>query len=139
MLSLSTVTAASAVTNFTPTMTASNGSITVGATSDGQIGWSTDNTNWNMSNSSLNKNGISSLNYFPSKNLFIATSFFSASVSNDGKTWSNIFLPVGEKFNPEDIISDAEFFGATSMSVNDIQNFINSKILATLTKNCLKI
>lgn len=122
------LTAAHANTVFTPEMRTTNGSIHVGMTSNGVAGWSADGNNWVTVNSGLTKNGVRSLMYSKKDNLFIATGFFSYAVSADGKTWSTGFLPVGEKFNPANIIEDSEFFGATSMSVNDIQGFISSKI-----------
>lgn len=128
VLAASSLTAAQALTNYAPTFKASNGTVTVGASSDGTLAYTTDNANWIQADAGLSKNGIRSLTYVASKNLFIATSFFAESVSTDGKTWTKYFLPVGEKFNPADIISDSEFFGATSMTVDQIQSFINSKI-----------
>lgn len=111
---------------FTPSLTATNGSINVGAMSDGRLGWSTDKVNWNETSSPLTRNGITSLVY--AQGQFVASSFFYSAKSTDGKNWSKSYLPVGEKFNPADIISDAEFFKKADMTVAEIQSFIESKI-----------
>ena len=128
ILTISNVTTAYAFTGFSPNWKVSNGTVTVGAKDDGSMAYTTDGTNWTSVDVGMSKNGIRSLNYIPAKKMFIATSFFDVATSTDGKTWRSSFLPVGEKFNPADIISDAEFFGGTSMSVDNIQAFLNSKI-----------
>lgn len=128
VLAVSSPTVANAITDYNPTWKVSNGTVTVGASSDGTLAYTRDNTNWTTVDVGMSKNGITSLTYTPSKNLFVASSFFSVATSSDGVSWSKTFLPVGEKFNPADIITDAEFFGPTSMSINDIQSFIDSKI-----------
>lgn len=111
---------------FTPTLTASNGSINVGASTDGRLGWSSDGNTWVEVDSPLTRNGVTSIAY--AKGVFVASSFFASAKSSDGKSWVKTFLPVGEKFNPADIISDGEFFKTPDMTVNEIQSFIESKI-----------
>jgi LysM repeat protein len=59
---------------------------------------------------------------------FIASSFFQAATSSDGRTWSSFLLPVGSAFDPGNLISDAEFFKSGSMSVDQIQAFLNDKV-----------
>lgn len=117
--------------SFAPNITATNGSIYVGASTDGRLGWSSDSINWNEVSSPLTKNGVSSLIY--AQGSFIASSFFASAKSVDGKTWSKTFLPVGEKFNPADIISDAEFFKTSDMAVNEIQAFIANKVVSCVS------
>lgn len=139
VLAVSSSTAAQAITGYNPSWTASNGTVTVGASSDGTLAYTTDNINWTTVNIGLEKNGIRSLMYSKAKNLFIATGFFAVATSKDGMNWNKDFLPVGEKFNPADIISDSDFFGATSMTVESIQDFLNSKVInCTSGYTCLK-
>ena len=128
VLAVSSSTTAQALTGYTPSWTASNGTVTVGASSDGTLAYTTDKVNWTTVDVGMSKNGIRSLMYSKAKNIFVATGFFTVATSNDGMSWNKDFLPLGEKFNPSDIISDAEFFGATSMTVDDIQKFLNSKV-----------
>lgn len=108
---------------------ATNGSVVVGADSSGQLWWSADggkDGSWNKSGTALDKNGVTSLIW--TGNQFIATSFFSFARSSDGKNWTVRVFPLGEAFDPGNIISDDEFFQRSSMSVDEIQAFLDGKI-----------
>ena len=108
---------------------ATNGSVVVGADSDGKLWWSGDggkDGTWNNSGTALDKNGVTSLIW--TGNQFIATSFFSFARSTDGKSWTVRVFPLGEAFDPGNIISDDEFFTSGTMSVDEIQAFIDGKI-----------
>ncbi len=108
---------------------ATNGSVVVGADDDGTLWWSADggaDGTWNNSGTALDKNGVTSLIW--TGNQFIATSFFSYARSSDGKSWTVRVFPLGEAFDPGNIISDEEFFSSGSMSVDEIQAFFDSKV-----------
>ena len=112
-----------------PTMTvgAKNSSVTVGADASGDLYFSTDQgVNWTRSGSGLSDHGVTSIVWNGSQ--FIASSFFQAASSSDGRTWSRFLLPVGSAFDPGNLISDAEFFKSGSMSVDQIQAFLNDKV-----------
>ncbi|WP_158665607.1 LysM peptidoglycan-binding domain-containing protein [Pontimonas salivibrio] len=108
---------------------ATNGTTVVGADSEGTLWWSdgdgADGT-WVDSGVALGKNGVTSLMWTGER--FIATSFFSFARSDDGKDWTIRVFPLGEAFDPGDIISDEEFFQRGSMSADEIQDFLDSKI-----------
>lgn len=59
---------------------------------------------------------------------FVATGFFSLAFSRDGDSWHQMDLPTGTYFDPGNIISDAEFFNSSSMSLGEIEAFIDSKV-----------
>lgn len=59
---------------------------------------------------------------------FVATSFFALFYSSDGKNWNRFDLPTGDFFDPGNIISDDEFFAASSMNESEIAAFIDSKV-----------
>jgi LysM repeat protein len=108
---------------------ATNGSVVVGADESGTLWWSDsdgDDGSWNDSGTSLSKNGVTSLIWTGDQ--FIATSFFSFARSSDGKDWTVRVFPLGEAFDPGNIISDDEFFQRGSMSVDEIQAFLDSKV-----------
>ena len=108
---------------------ATNGSVVVGADSSGKLWWSDDDGDdgtWEDSGTALSKNGVTSLIWTGDK--FIATSFFSFARSDDGKNWTVRVFPLGEAFDPGNIISDDEFFQRGVMSVEDIQEFLDSKV-----------
>lgn len=118
-----------AYANAAPTVTvaATNNSVTVGADSGGTLYWSTDSgTTWTSSGTRLSQHGVTSIVWNGSH--FIASSFFQAASSTDGRNWSRFLLPVGEAFDPGNIISDAEFFTSGTMSVEQIQAFLNEKV-----------
>ena len=108
---------------------ATNGTTVVGADKDGKLWWSDEDGadgTWNDSGTALSKNGITSLIWTGER--FIATSFFAFARSDDGKNWTVRVFPLGEAFDPGNIISDDEFFQRGSMSVDEIQAFLDSKI-----------
>lgn len=108
---------------------ATNGSTVVGADSAGRLWWSDgdgEDGTWVDSGVALGKNGVTSLIWTGER--FIATSFFSFARSDDGKDWTVRVFPLGEAFDPGDIISDDEFFQRGSMSAEEIQDFLDSKI-----------
>jgi len=108
---------------------ATNGSVVVGADGDGKLWWSSDggaDGSWNDSGTALDKNGVTSLIW--TGNQFIATSFFSFARSSDGKSWTVRVFPLGEAFDPGNIISDEEFFTSGTMSVDEIQAFFDGKV-----------
>ena len=59
---------------------------------------------------------------------FVATSFFKIFYSSDGIRWNRLDLPTGDYFDPGKIISDSDFFAASSMSQSEIAEFIDSKV-----------
>ena len=108
---------------------ATNGTTVVGADSDGKLWWSDSDGadgSWVDSGTALSKNGITSLIWTGER--FIATSFFAFARSDDGKNWTIRVFPLGEAFDPGNIISDEDFFQRGSMSVEEIQTFLDSKI-----------
>jgi len=108
---------------------ATNGTTVVGADSEGSLWWSDGDGaegTWVDSGVALGKNGVTSLMWTGER--FIATSFFSFARSDDGKDWTIRVFPLGEAFDPGDIISDDEFFQRGSMSADEIQDFLDSKI-----------
>lgn len=108
---------------------ATNGSVVVGADTSGNLWWSAgggQTGTWNRSGTALSKNGVSSLIW--TGNQFIATSFFASARSSDGKKWTVSVFPIGQAFDPGNIISDADFFQKSSMSVDEIQAFLNGKV-----------
>ncbi len=105
---------------------AKNSSLWVGADSSGALYWSEDSgTSWTSSGFGLTKSGITSVVW--TGDSFLATSYFEAARSSDGKTWTRFMLPLGSAFDPGNIISDAEFFRSGSMSVEAIQAFLNQR------------
>jgi LysM repeat protein len=107
---------------------ATNGSITVGAGVDGKLWWSGQGGatgSWVDSGANLSKNGVTSLIW--TGRLFIASSFFSTARSTDGKNWTIRVFPLGEQFNPGNIISDEEFFRAGTMTADQIQAFFDNR------------
>lgn len=109
------------------TVAAKNSSVTVGADASGVLYYSTDSgTTWTSSGSDLSKHGVTSIVWNGSR--FIASSYFQAASSTDGRTWSKFLLPVGSGFDPGNIITDAEFFTSGTMSVDQIQAFLNDKV-----------
>ena len=59
---------------------------------------------------------------------FVATGFFKLFYSADGTRWNRLDLPTGDYFDPGKIISDSDFFAASSMSQSEIAEFIDSKV-----------
>ena len=116
------------VDNPAPTIShgARNSTIWVGADAGGALYWSEDEgTNWNSSDFGLTKSGVSSVVWTGDQ--FLATSYFEAARSSDGKTWTRFMLPLGSAFDPGNLISDAEFFRSASMSVDAIQAFLEQR------------
>ena len=111
-----------------PTMLhgARNSSLWVGADANGALYWSEDQgTTWTSSDFGLTKSGVSSVVWTGSQ--FLATSYFEAARSSDGKSWTRFMLPLGSAFDPGNLISDAEFFRSASMSVEEIQAFLQQR------------
>jgi LysM repeat protein len=109
-----------------PTPTTTNSQVTVTSDTTGKLYQSTLGSAPLLVNDSLQKNGVSSLKFI--NNTFVATSFFSVSYSKDGINWYKSFAPVGETFKAGNIISDANFFKSNSMTVEQIQAFMESKV-----------
>jgi hypothetical protein len=106
---------------------AKNDSVTVGADSSGRLYWSTDaGSTWTSSGAALSDHGVSSIVWNGSR--FVASSFFQGATSTDGRTWSTFLLPVGSAFDPGNLISDSEFFTSGTMSVDEIQAFLDEKV-----------
>ena len=115
----------SAVAEEAPTIAhaATNGSVWAGADAAGNLYWSEDTgTSWNEAGFGLTKSGVSSIIWNGSS--FLATSYFEGARSSDGKTWTRFMLPLGSAFDPGNIISDSEFFRSGSMSVEEIDAFL---------------
>ncbi|MFM1953607.1 MAG: hypothetical protein RL187_816, partial [Actinomycetota bacterium] len=88
---------------------ARSSSMWVGADATGALFWSENQgTSWTSSGFGLTKSGVSSIVWTGSQ--FLATSYFEAARSSDGKTWTRFMLPLGSAFDPGNLISDAEFF-----------------------------
>ena len=112
----------------TPTMIhgARNSTLWVGADASGTLYWSEDQgVSWTSSGFGLTKSGVSSVVWTGSQ--FLATSYFEAARSSDGKSWTRFMLPLGSAFDPGNLISDAEFFRSASMSVDEIQAFLQQR------------
>ena len=112
----------------TPTIVhgARNSSLWVGADANGSLYWSEDEgTSWTYANFGLIKSGISSVIWTGSQ--FLATSYFEAARSSDGKSWTRFMLPLGSAFDPGNLISDAEFFRSASMTVEQTQEFLEQR------------
>ena len=109
------------------TVAAKNSSVTVGADAKGLLYYSTDSgTTWTASGGELSPHGVTSIVWNGSR--FIASSYFQGASSVDGRTWSKFLLPVGSGYDPGNLISDAEFFTAGTMTVDQIQAFLNGKV-----------
>ena len=105
---------------------ARNSGLWVGADASGALYWSeNEGTSWTSSNFGLTKSGVSSVIWTGSQ--FLATSYFEAARSSDGKSWTRFMLPLGSAFDPGNLISDAEFFRSASMSVEQIQAFLEQR------------
>lgn len=125
---LSTPTPAAAV-DEAPVMTvaAKNTTVTVGADALGTLFWSEDaGATWTSSGFALADHGVTSVIW--NGTTFLATSFFGAARSTDGKNWTRFMLPVGAAFDPGNLISDSEFFTSGTMSVDEIQSFLNEQV-----------
>jgi hypothetical protein len=118
---------ASASSDRAIVVAAHNGSIQVSATSEGLLSWrKTGEIEWKSASLQFGKNGVSNLYWNGSH--FIATSFFSVARSKDGKNWTRATVPVGQAFNPGNVISDSEFFKRGSMTRKQIQEFLDSQV-----------
>ena len=105
---------------------ARNSTIWVGADAAGTLHWSeNEGSSWTSSGFGLTKSGISSVVWTGSQ--FLATSYFEGARSSDGKTWTRFMLPLGSAFDPGNLISDAEFFRSASMTVDEIQAFLEQR------------
>ena len=105
---------------------ARNSTLWVGADAAGGLHWSENQgTSWTASGFGLTKSGVSSVVWTGSQ--FLATSYFEAARSSDGKTWTRFMLPLGSAFDPGNLISDEEFFRSASMSVDKIQAFLEQR------------
>lgn len=104
-----------------------NTSVAVGADSSGRLYWSDDSgATWVASGAALSDHGVSSIVWNGS--VFVASSFFQGATSVDGRAWKTFLLPVGSAFDPGNLISDEEFFTKATMSVDEIQAFLNDKV-----------
>ena len=105
---------------------ARNGTLWVGADAAGTLHWSeNEGSSWTSSGFGLQKSGVSSVVWTGSQ--FLATSYFEGARSSDGKTWTRFMLPLGSTFDPGNLISDAEFFRSASMTVEEIQAFLDQR------------
>jgi LysM repeat protein len=119
---------ASANTDTTGTVIhgARNTTIWVGADATGVLHWSENQgTSWTSSGFGLTKSGVTSVVWTGSQ--FLATSYFEAARSSDGKNWTRFMLPLGSAFDPGNLISDADFFRSGSMSAEAIQTFLQQR------------
>ena len=106
---------------------AKNNSVTVGADSSGRLYWSSDSgSTWTGSGAALSDHGVTSIVWNGSQ--FVASSYFQGATSADGRTWTSFLLPVGSAFDPGNLISDPEFFTSGTMTVEEIQAFLNDKV-----------
>ncbi len=106
---------------------AENTSVAVGADSLGRLYWSDDSgVTWTASGAALSDHGVSSIVWNGSR--FLASSFFQGATSVDGRAWNTFLLPVGSAFDPGNLISDSEFFTRGTMSIDDIQAFLDDKV-----------
>jgi LysM repeat protein len=107
---------------------ATNGRVIVGAGTDGRLWWSEgggQTGTWVNSGADLSKNGVTSLIW--TGRMFVATSFFASARSTDGKNWTIRVFPLGQRFDPGNIISDEDFFRAGTMTAEQIQRFFDNR------------
>ena len=105
---------------------ARNSSLWVGADAAGTLHWSEDEgSSWTSSGFGLKKSGVTSVVWTGSQ--FLATSYFEGARSSDGKSWTRFMLPLGSAFDPGNLISDEEFFRSASMTVDEIQAFLEQR------------
>ena len=105
---------------------ARNSTLWVGADAEGTLHWSEDEgSSWTSSGFGLQKSGITSVVWTGSQ--FLATSYFEGARSPDGKSWTRFMLPLGSAFDPGNLISDEEFFRSASMTVDEIQAFLEQR------------
>jgi len=105
---------------------AQNSTLWVGADQAGALYWSgNQGATWTASGFGLTKSGVSSVVWTGTQ--FLASSYFEGARSSDGKTWTRFMLPLGSAFDPGNLISDAEFFRAGSMSASAIQSFLEDR------------
>ena len=128
--SVITMPAAPAVANEEAATTiihgARNSTLWVGADAAGALHWSEDEgSSWTSSGFGLPKSGVTSVVWTGSQ--FLATSYFEGARSSDGKSWTRFMLPLGSAFDPGNLISDAEFFRSASMTVDEIQAFLEQR------------
>ena len=128
--SVITMPAAPAVANEEAATTiihgARNSTLWVGADAEGTLHWSEDEgSSWTSSGFGLQKSGVTSVVWTGSQ--FLATSYFEGARSSDGKSWTRFMLPLGSAFDPGNLISDEEFFRSASMTVDEIQAFLEQR------------
>ena len=128
--SVITMPAAPAVANEEAATTiihgARNSTLWVGADAAGALHWSEDEgSSWTSSGFGLPKSGVTSVVWTGSQ--FLATSYFEGARSSDGKSWTRFMLPLGSAFDPGNLIGDAEFFRSASMTVDEIQAFLEQR------------
>jgi LysM repeat protein len=105
---------------------ARNSTLWVGADAAGTLHWSeNEGSSWTSSGFGLIKSGVTSVVWTGSQ--FLATSYFEGARSSDGKTWTRFMLPLGSTFDPGNLISDQEFFRSASMTVEEIQAFLEQR------------
>jgi len=105
---------------------ARNSTLWVGADAEGTLHWSEDEgSSWTSSGFGLQKSGVTSVVWTGSQ--FLATSYFEGARSSDGKSWTRFMLPLGSAFDPGNLISDEEFFRSASMTVDEIQAFLEQR------------
>jgi hypothetical protein len=107
--------------------TASNGSVVVSIGAGGRLQFQDLRNSGGPNLVSLARdNRISSIRW--DGRFFVATSFFALFYSSDGENWTRYGLPTGDYFDPGNVISDDEFFYASSMTQADIAAFIDGKV-----------
>ena len=105
---------------------ARNSTLWVGADAEGTLHWSEDEgSRWTASGVGVQKSGVTSVVWTGSQ--FLATSYFEGARSSDGKSWTRFMLPLGSAFDPGNLISDEEFFRSASMTVDEIQAFLEQR------------
>jgi hypothetical protein len=112
----------SGVPALTVVKTVAGGGTTLAIGVDGHIHRENPDKTWSVVYTGF-RNGASDLVY--ANNRFYATSFFQGAHSTNGNSWTTFTLPLGERFNPGNILPDSKVFTRTQMSVNEIQDFLN--------------
>lgn len=125
------------IETFSPIRTASSETVEISADDTGRVFFRTLNSGaWQESNLINTRNGISQLYFFDG--VFVATSFFNIYTSVDGQNWDTHFAQVGRKFDNSNLIDDNDFYNKNTMSVSQIQSFLESKVNCQ-NSNCLAV
>ena len=109
--------------NVVKTATHNNINLALGV--DKNIYMETPEKTWRPVYTASSRNGIVDLQNIGGK--FYATGFFEGVVSTDGINWTKFSLPLGEKFNPGNILPDSKVFTNNIMTAKDIQKFLDSQ------------